>query len=47
MVNPILVDMLVRKIKDAEINPNTGQPFQVVDIKIDEYKTAVEAALNQ
>lgn len=47
MVNPILVDILARKIKNAEINPNTNEPFKVYDIKIDEYKTAVETALAQ
>ena len=40
-----LVDMLVRKIKAREINPITGLPFTVEDIKIAEYKTEVERIL--
>lgn len=46
MINPIYVDMLVNKIRIGEINPNTGQPFKVEDIKIAEYKTAVETKLS-
>lgn len=47
MVNKIIVDMLVRKIKTGEINPNTGQAFKLEDIKLPEYKTEIEKILNQ
>lgn len=46
MVNTILVDILVNKIRIGDINPNTGEPFKVENIKIEEYKTDVEAKLN-
>lgn len=46
MINSIYVDILVNKIITKEINPNTGQPFKIEDIKIIEYKTAVESKLN-
>ena len=46
MVNSILVDILVNKIRIGEINPNTSEPFNVDDIKIAEYKTAVESKLS-
>lgn len=46
MVNTIMVDMLVNKIRTGEINPNTNEPFKLEDIKNAEYKTAVEAKLN-
>lgn len=36
-----LVDMLVRKIRTEEINPITGLPFTVEDIKLAEYKNEV------
>lgn len=45
MVNPIIVNMLVKKIQTGEINPNTGEPFKLEDIKIQEYRDAVQAAL--
>lgn len=46
MVNPIMVDMLVNKIRTGEINPNTNEPFKLDDIKNAEYKTAVEVKLS-
>jgi hypothetical protein len=46
MINLIYVDMLVNKIRTGEINPTTGEIFKVEDIKIAEYKTAVETKLN-
>ncbi|AGF54806.1 hypothetical protein HMT_42 [Clostridium phage HM T] len=46
MINQIYVEMLVNKILTKEINPNTGDLFKIEDIKIAEYKTAVEAKLS-
>ena len=46
MVNVILVDMLVNKIRSNEINPNTGEEFKIDDIKNAEYKSAVESKLS-
>ena len=46
MVNSILVDILVNKIRIGEINPTTGEPFKLEDIKIAEYKSVVEAKLS-
>lgn len=40
-----MVTMLVVKIQTQEINPATNQPFKLEDIKILEYKTAVQKAL--
>lgn len=46
MVNPILVNMLVRKIQSGETNTKTGEVFKVEDILMQEYKDAVSAILN-
>ena len=46
MINVILVNMLVNKIRISEINPNTNEPFKLEDIKIAEYKSAVESKLS-
>jgi len=46
MVNTIMVDMLVNKIRTSEINPNTNEPFKLEDIKNVEYKNAVETKLS-
>ena len=46
MVDQILVDILVNKIRIGDINPSTNEPFKVGDIKIAEYKTVVESKLN-
>lgn len=46
MVNVIMVDMLVNKIRTGEINPNTNEAFKLDDIKNLEYKNAVEAKLS-
>lgn len=42
MINQVIVEIIVRRILNSGINPVTGQPFQLDDIKIPEYKTAVE-----
>lgn len=42
MVNPIIVDILVKRILEGGINPATNQPMKLEDIKIEEYKVAVE-----
>lgn len=36
-----IIDILVHKIKDKCINPNTGKEYTLEDIKIPEYKEAV------
>jgi len=46
MVNIIMVNMLVNKIRTGEINPNTDEAFKLEDIKNTEYKSAVEAKLS-
>lgn len=46
MVNTIMVDMLVNKIRTGEINPSTCEAFKVDDIKNAEYKKAVEDKLS-
>lgn len=45
MIKQYIVDILVKKIKNQEINPNTGESFKLEDIKIQEYKDVVELAL--
>lgn len=46
MVNQAIVDILVKRISSRGINPVTGQPIKLEDIKIQEYRDAVEAILN-
>ncbi|WP_338433466.1 hypothetical protein [Clostridium tyrobutyricum] len=46
MVNNILVEILVNKIRNKEINPNTNKPFCIEDIKIQEYEEVVRQDLN-
>lgn len=41
MINPIILDILVRRILNGGLNPKTGQPMTVADIN-EPYKTAVE-----
>lgn len=38
MINQIYVDMLAYKIFTKEINPLTGKPFAIEDVKKEEYK---------
>lgn len=45
MVNQDYVNWLVNFIKNGTINIKTGQPFTLDDIKIQEYKDAVQAQL--
>lgn len=45
MVNESLVKMLARKIINQEVNPKTIQSFKIDDIKIQEYRTAVETEI--
>ena len=45
MVEQFIVNLLVSKIKSGAINPKTGQPFQLDDIKIIDYRDAVQQAL--
>lgn len=45
MVNQFIVNMLIRKIKEGEINPNTSEAFKVEDIKIQEYQDAVQETI--
>ena len=45
MLNQYIVDILVRRIKNGEINPVTELPMKIDDIKIAEYKTEVEKIL--
>lgn len=41
MINKIYVDMLALKIFNTEINPTTNKPFEINDIKKEEYKEPV------
>ena len=41
-MNEIIVDILVNRIKNGGINPVTGLPMLLDDIKLPEYKTEVE-----
>ena len=45
MLNQYIVDILVRRIKNGEINPVTRLPMTVEDIKLIEYKNEVERIL--
>lgn len=52
MLNQMIVDILVRKIRNSEINSKTCQPMVLEDIKVQGYKDAVieiiiQAASNQ
>jgi len=47
MINQEMVKWLVARILQGKINSNTGNPFQLEDIKIQEYKDAVQAVLEQ
>ena len=46
-MSQIVIDILVRRIKNGENNPVTGQPMQLDDIKIPEYKEEVHRILNE
>ncbi|MCU6709364.1 hypothetical protein M6D81_11660 [Paenibacillus sp. J5C_2022] len=45
MINQLIVDILVNRIRSGGVNPVTGVPMTIDDIKIPEYKTAVSEAL--
>lgn len=45
MLNQYIIDILVRRIKNGEINPVTELPMEIKDIKLSEYKTEVERIL--
>ena len=45
MLNQYIVDILVRRIKNGEINPVTRLPMTIEDIKLVEYKNEVERIL--
>lgn len=47
MINNIYVEMLAIKIFNKEINPTTGKPFIVEDIKKEEYKTPVQEMVDK
>lgn len=42
MPNQIIVEILARRVINQELNPKTGLPLQVADIKIEAYRIAVE-----
>jgi hypothetical protein len=46
LINQDYVNWLVNFIKNGTINIKTSQPFVLEDIKIQEYKDAVQAMLN-
>ena len=45
MVNQDIVNWLVDRIINRKINPQTGLPFKLEDIKVQEYKEAVNLKL--
>ncbi len=47
MTNEDIVEVLIERIKNGKINPVTGQPFKLEDIKIEEFKTAVATKLEE
>lgn len=47
MINNDFVKLLVRKIQNQEINPNTNLPFSISDIKKDEYRIMIEKLLSE
>lgn len=46
-MNQTYINTLVSLIRRGVINPKTGQPFTLLDILIEDYRTAVESALSQ
>ena len=45
MLNQIIIDILVSRIKESGVNPKTGEIMLLSDIKIQEYRDAVEQIL--
>lgn len=45
-MNQLIIDILVRRIKNGEPNPVTDEPMKLEDIKLPEYKVEVERILN-
>lgn len=46
MLNEMVVDILVRRIKSGGINPKTGNAMVLGDILIQEYRDEVQARLD-
>jgi len=44
MINPLIVDILVRRILDGGINPKTGDPMRLTDVAT-AYQESVENEL--
>jgi len=44
MINPLIVDILARRILEGGINPKTGQSMQLADVAL-AYQEAVENEL--
>lgn len=44
-LNPVVLDILYRRISSGGLNPSTGKPMQVEDIKIEAYKLEVQRLL--
>lgn len=45
MLNELVVDILVNRIKNSGTNPKTNEPMVLKDILIQEYKDEVQARL--
>ena len=45
MINQKIVDILVGRIKNNGINPATGEVMKLEDIKLQEYRDAVQSLL--
>lgn len=46
-MNQLIIEILVRRIRNGEPNPATGEPMKLEDIKLPEYKEEVELILNE
>lgn len=47
MLNPMIIDILVNRIINSGINPVTGEPMKLDDIKDEAYKDAVQVRLGE
>lgn len=45
MAKQYIIDILVKKIRNQEVNPITNEIFKLEDIKINEYKEVVRQSL--
>lgn len=46
MIDQLIVDILVRRIKEGGLNPKTGEAMKLEDIISEPYRVAVAKVLN-